>query len=93
MPAQNGHPKYGGRKKGTPNRTTADVRAAIALIAQRNIMRFEQWLDRVAKDDPYKAADLLLRAIEYHVPKLARSEHAGDGGGPVQAQINVRIAS
>jgi hypothetical protein len=22
--------------------------------------------------------------VEYHVPKLARTEHVGDGGGPVR---------
>lgn len=29
MPAPKGHPKYGGRKKGTPNKSTAHIRAAI----------------------------------------------------------------
>ena len=28
MPAPKGHPRYGGRKKGTPNRWTADMRRA-----------------------------------------------------------------
>lgn len=71
-------PKTGGRKKGTPNRATADVRAALAQLAERNIGRLERWIDAVAKEDPGRAADLLLRAIEYHIPKLARSEVTGE---------------
>jgi hypothetical protein len=84
--------KTGGRKKGTPNKVTSDVRSAIALLAQRNIGKLEEWLKRVAADDPAKASDLLLRAIEYHIPKLSRAEVTGDGGGPLQVQI-VRYGS
>lgn len=72
--------RLGGRAKGTPNKATADVRAAIALIAERNIKKLESWLTRVAEDDPAKAADILLRAIEYHIPKLGRLEHTGKDG-------------
>lgn len=75
--------KTGGRKAGVGNKTTVDVRHAIALIAQRNIVNFETWLTKVAAEDPSKAADLYLKAIEYHIPKLARSEQTGPDGGPV----------
>lgn len=80
----------GGRPKGSPNRATADVRAAIAAFAEGNAHKLQDWLDRVAegsggvKPDPAKAADLYLRAIEYHIPKLARTEVTGDGGGPLE---------
>lgn len=72
----------GGSRQGKPNKTTVDVREAIALIAQRNVEKFEGWLDQVATEDPGKAADLFLKAIEYHIPKLARSEVSGPDGGP-----------
>ena len=77
-----GSPKTGGRKAGVGNRITVEVREAIALIAQRNVGNFEEWLGAVAVDDPGKAADLFLKAIEYHIPKLARSEQTGPDGGP-----------
>lgn len=64
--------KTGGRQKGVPNRATADVRRMIAQVAERNAAKFEKWLARAAEDDPGKAADLYLKAIEYHIPKLAR---------------------
>lgn len=79
-----------GRPKGSPNRATADVRAAIAIFAEGNAHKLQVWLDRVAngsdgiKPDPAKAADLYLRAIEYHIPKLARTEVTGQDGGPVE---------
>ena len=73
----------GGRPPGSPNKATADVRAAIALIAQRNVAKFEIWLARTATKSPAKAADIFLRAIEYHIPKLGRTEVSGPGGGPI----------
>lgn len=79
-----------GRPKGSPNRATADVRAAIATFAEGNAHKLQEWLDSVAegsggnRPDPAKAADLYLRAIEYHIPKLARTEVTGNGGGPVE---------
>lgn len=89
MPKRKGLPKTGGRTKGAPNKVTADVRATIALIAERNIGMFEQWLFKVAEDDPSKAADLFLKSLEYHIPKLARTELTGKGGGPIDVTINV----
>lgn len=37
-----------GRVKGVPNRTTVDVRAAIALVAQNKSADLERWLDQTA---------------------------------------------
>jgi hypothetical protein len=41
------------------------------------------------KGDPAKAADLLVRMAEYHVPKLGRQELVGpDGQAAIQVIIN-----
>ena len=37
--------------------------------------------------DPGKAADLIVRMAEYHVPKLGRQELVGGDGGPLQIII------
>lgn len=66
--------KTGGRTKGTPNVATRDVRQAIAVFAEGNIHRLPGWLDAVAEKDPAKAAELFMRLLEYHIPKLARTE-------------------
>lgn len=76
-----------GRPKGTPNRATADVRATIALIAERNAERLETWLARVARKNPDRAADLYLRMIEYHIPKLARTEVTGKDGEELRVRV------
>ena len=36
----------------------------------------QEWLERIAVEDRAAAADLFVRLLEYHVPKLARSEIA-----------------
>ncbi len=79
-----------GRPKGSPNKATAAVREAIAVFAEGNAHKLQEWLDDIAmgvggnKPDPAKAADLYLRAIEYHIPKLARTEVTGQDGGALQ---------
>lgn len=84
--------KTGGRQPGSINKTTKDVREAVALLAQNNVSKLEQWLQDTAdgdpengvKPDPGKAAMLLLQAMEYHIPKLARTEVSGPNGGPIE---------
>jgi hypothetical protein len=67
-----------GRPKGSPNKATAAVREAIAQFAEQNVGKLQEWLDQVAEKDPAKAADLFVRVLEYHVPKLARTEVSGE---------------
>lgn len=69
---QSGNPS--GRPKGAANKATGEAREAIARFVDGNAHRMEEWLDRVAKDDPAKAFDMLSKVMEYHLPKLARSE-------------------
>ena len=76
-----------GRPKGSPNKSTAAVREAIAKMAEMNAPRFSNWLDQVAAKSPEKACDIYLRAIEYHIPKLARTEVTGTDGKPVALQV------
>ena len=96
MPATRRKPPAAGmgRIKGVPNKTTQNVREMIAMVAEQNAPKFAQWLDTVAmgdgdkvKPDPAKAADLYLKAIEYHIPKLARTEVAGDQNQPMQMVV------
>lgn len=73
-----------GRPKGSPNKATKDVRAAVAAFAQANVEKMTEWLEAVPDE---KKLDLYLRALEYHIPKLARSEHTGEGGGPMVVKV------
>lgn len=73
-----------GRPKGAPNKSTALVREAIAKMAEDNADNFNKWLTDVAASSPEKACDIYLKAIEYHIPKLARTEHTGKDEGPIK---------
>ena len=89
-------PANAGRKKGTPNKRAnedrADVRAMIAAIAERKILEVETWLNRVAKRDPDKALDKYLKLIEYHVPKLQRTEVTGLDGAALSVELSAKDA-
>lgn len=50
----------GGSRKGVPNKATADVREAIALLLQSNVENFSVWLAAVAAGE--KEADPVLNA-------------------------------
>jgi len=79
-------PPGSGRKPGQLNSTTKDVREAIAAFAQANVDNMTSWLNQIT--DPSKKMDLFLRAIEYHIPKLQRSEMVGDPNAPLQVDFS-----
>lgn len=73
------------------------MREAIARVLQTNADKFGVWLTRVAEGskakgkrgrapDPGRALQLAMDMAEYHIPKLARTEITGAGGGPVIIQ-------
>lgn len=84
-----------GRKKGVPNKSTIEFRETVTKLLEDNKDNFAKWLKQVAEGDqeievkpnPAKALDILTGLAEYAAPKLARTEHTGDGGGPVQVEI------
>jgi hypothetical protein len=91
---QTNNPK--GRPKGSPNKSTAAAREAIAQFVEGNAHKMQEWLEQVAigvkNDDdkfivlpnPEKAFGMLQSVMEYHLPKLARTEHSGDEEQPVK---------
>jgi hypothetical protein len=82
--AKGGKRPGAGRPPGTPNKATADVRAAFSALLQGNVKKLNGWLSRVGKEDPARALDLVIKLAEYHIPKLSRTEVTGPQGGPVQ---------
>ena len=71
----------GGSRKGIPNRSTALAREAIAAFVDHNAERLQGWLDEIAADEklgPHAAFRCLMDVMEYHVPKLARTEIEGN---------------
>lgn len=98
VPKGTPRPPGAGRVKGVPNKVTADARKAIAEFVDGNAHRLVEWLDAVAAGDPAhdrapdpaKAFDLFQKVIDYHVPRLARSEVTGKDGGPQSMELSWR---
>jgi hypothetical protein len=100
-----GTPKTGGRPPGGVNKATREAREAIGLFVDGNAHRLQGWLDAIAdgkKDDenkfvvlpnPVKAFELFQSVIEYHVPKLARTELTGKDGENLPAPATIIIQS
>lgn len=92
-PGKPGRPKGlpktgGGSRKGIPNKATKNAREAIARFIDGNADRLQGWLDEIAEQEGPKAAfTCFADLLEYHVPKLSRAEHVGDGGGPLVVEI------
>jgi hypothetical protein len=100
--AGRGNPKGVNHRTGKTNNATLEARRAIADFVDGNAHRLQEWLDQVAagvydetaekwvvQPNPDRAFTLFQTVIEYHVPKLARTEVVGDKGGPVQQNIMV----
>lgn len=78
-----------GRPKGTPNKSTATARQAIAQFVDGNTPRLQGWLDDIAKTEgPVVAFRCVTDLLEYHVPKLARTELTGLDGGAIATTVN-----
>src|SRR6185437_5592859 len=75
-----------GRPKGLPNKATQNAREAIAQFVDGNAHRLVEWLDRIALDSPKDAFNCFQSVVEYHIPKLARTEHTGKDGGAIETK-------
>ncbi len=80
-----GSPVHIGRKAGTPNKSTGRAREAISILVENNLPKLEQWLDEVHRDNGALAAmRVVIDLLEYHIPRLARTELTGQDGAPIQ---------
>lgn len=82
-----------GRPKGKPNKSTTEAREAIARFVDANTERLQGWLDQIAEESPEKAFNAVKDLLEYHVPKLARTEMQAldKNGNKADAGFNITI--
>lgn len=95
--------KTGGRQAGTPNKVTAEFRETVQKLLDDNRENVGRWLTLVAegdgtdsptgRPDPAKALDLITKLAEFAAPKLQRTEHTGENGGPVRFTLDDKDAS
>ena len=63
--------KYGGRKKGTPNKDTKQLREKIENLLSE---QWEQILQDLRELTPKERIDTFTKLLEYSLPKLNRTE-------------------
>jgi len=69
-------------KHGSPKAVLA-AREAISLFTDGNAHKLQGWLDEIHHNDGARAAfECYTRLLEYSLPKQARTELTGEGGGP-----------
>jgi uncharacterized protein YeeX (DUF496 family) len=74
LPFEKGHKLATGRPKGSPNKSTQEIRDAFQCFVENNVGNFEEWIARVAQKNPAKAIELINNLSEYILPKLSRQE-------------------
>jgi hypothetical protein len=71
-------PPGAGRKKGTPNKSTKELKEFVQFVFERQLPRLCAKLDEVAERSPEKYSKLVLGMYEYFVPKQVRAEITAD---------------
>lgn len=71
---EKGKPKYGGRQKGTPNKSTSKAKLFMTAILEGEEERIRNALTEVYEKDKGEYLDWIGRNFEYVIPKLARTE-------------------
>jgi hypothetical protein len=77
-----------GRPKGAKDKSSQAAKEMIANFIDGNTERLQMWLDEIyERDGPKAAFTCFSDLIEYHVPKLSRTEVTGKDEGPVELVI------
>ncbi len=64
--------KYGGRKKGTPNRLTKELRTILKNVLYNELENIEAHLDSL---EPKQRIELLIKLIPFILPKVDKIGH------------------
>lgn len=78
MAFQKGNKAGKGRPKGTPNKTTAEIKEIITRIVGNQLEHIEKDLEKIRKSDPAEAMRLSSKFIDYVLPKQTRMEIEGE---------------
>lgn len=65
--------KHGGRKKGTPNRLTKEVRAVLKEVVFDEISQIHHHFEKL---DPKERVELLIKLLPYVCPKIQTASHS-----------------
>ena len=65
--------KHGGRKKGTPNRLTKEVRAVLKEVVFDEMSQIHLHFEKL---DPKERVELLIKLMPYVCPKIQTASHS-----------------
>ena len=65
--------KYGGRKKGTPNRLTKEVREVLKELVFDEISQVQFHFEKL---DPKERIELLIKLMPFVCPKIQPASHS-----------------
>ena len=68
---QKGHKKVGGRKKGTPNKVSSDLKSRVKLFLDHNFQQIENDLLEL---QPSERVRFFIKLMEFVVPKQQKME-------------------
>tara|TARA_B110000046_G_scaffold138607_1_gene144957 strand:- start:258 stop:506 length:249 start_codon:yes stop_codon:yes gene_type:complete len=64
--------KYGGRKKGTPNKLTKELRSVLKEVIYNELENIEERLDEL---EPKQRLELVIKLMPYVFPKIESASH------------------
>jgi len=64
--------KYGGRKKGTPNRLTKELRTILKDVLYNELENIEELLDSL---ETKERLDMLIKLMPFALPKVGKIGH------------------
>jgi len=76
-----------GRPKGVPNKTTKEIREAFQMLIESSLPDIQEWLRRVADENPEKALLIVEKYSDFILPKLQRTEISGGEDKPLNQVI------
>lgn len=70
--------KSGGRQKGTPNKTTKELKDTINAIVSKGLDYYLEDIQKIRTKNPEKAFELTQKLIDYVLPKQQKIDLEGD---------------
>lgn len=74
-----------GRPKGSSNKEAKAIREKFAQLLENKLPEVEAWLDEIREADPSKGFELMLKMMEYVMPKLKAVENSFSSEDGVQS--------
>lgn len=87
MAFEKGKPKTGGKKKGTANKVTTEVREVFKGMMERQLLKVEDAFDELRAESAEKYLTCLSKILPYFMPKQIDLKSDGEQLKPPVIQI------